>query len=447
MVTTLLLPWFPIILAVGVGARLLGAGRGLAWSVLCSLFWVALSGTIASEATWNQPISFVTLLAGVAAILTMGAWAGGLPLPMVSKEAHTDDRAKIGTQTDTPSSESLEKLAAMFDQFDQWLEEQVVDDAVWAKFDEFIRSALFHCCGATQVRPYRMSPPGSELVPLNEAFDDWESRRIEARTGIVGHVVTSGRAVLGGDPQQSQLLAELARESRAPLAWCFPIRDKRATIGVITVGEFRGSAQPGSRYLRIVERFVQQAWRSLTDRCGLWSALQNDPVTGLLSKQAFLESAAGSVSESYALGEPVTVAVFALEGVRSLNDSGLWDLADDLAKEVSETLRRKVRADDRIGRFDGSRYVLLLRRVDSELASLIIRQLMGRLTRVCADEHRWRIKVNVRCGLAGSGTDHLDIANLVSNALTATRTARLTGEAVITDLPKAVTVGSSPDED
>ena len=40
MTLALLLPWFPILLAVGVGGRLLGRSRGLFMGVLCALFWV-----------------------------------------------------------------------------------------------------------------------------------------------------------------------------------------------------------------------------------------------------------------------------------------------------------------------------------------------------------------------------------------------------------------------
>lgn len=447
MIMTLLLPWFPVVMAVGVGARLLGPMRGFAWSVLCSLFWVAIAGSISSDVVWNEPISFVALLAGVAAILAMGAWAGSMPLPTPPMKNQEADQPAMVVDTEIRSSDSFDKLAAMLEQFDEWLGEQTLDDAIWTKFDEFIRSALFHSCGAVRVRPYRMDGLERELVPLNETLGDWESQRIQSRSGIVGHVVTTGRSFASGDHQHGQLIADLARESKEPIAWCFPIRDRGTTIGLVVAREFRGSGQPGLGYLKIVELFVQQAWRSLADRQVRLSASRNDSATGLLAKRAFLELAAGAVSESYELGEPVTVAVFALEGMRSLNDSGKWDLADELAKDVADTLRRKMRADDRIGRFDGSRFIVLFRRVDSELASLIVRQLMDRLTGVCSESRRWGIDIHVRCGLAGSGSGQVGLDELVAGALTASQEARLTGEAVVTDLQRAVALGGERDED
>ena len=94
-----------------------------------------------------------------------------------------------------------------------------------------------------------------------------------------------------------------------------------------------------------------------------------------------------------------------------------------------------MRLDDRSGRFDGSRFVLLLRRVDSELASLIVAQLMSRLETLCGDEARWSVKLGARCGVAGSGTDQPDLKTLVSRALIQGRRARLEDLSVASDLP------------
>ncbi len=40
---TLILPWFPIVLAVGVGSRLLDRARGTGFGVLGTVLWLASS--------------------------------------------------------------------------------------------------------------------------------------------------------------------------------------------------------------------------------------------------------------------------------------------------------------------------------------------------------------------------------------------------------------------
>ena len=101
-------------------------------------------------------------------------------------------------------------------------------------------------------------------------------------------------------------------------------------------------------------------------------------------------------------------------------------------------LRWKLRADDGLGRFDGSRFVLLLRRVDSELASLIMDQLTSRLAELCEERERWRTQVSVRCGLAGSGTGQPDLRTLVSEALTQCTRARREQTRIASDMPESL---------
>jgi GGDEF domain-containing protein len=148
----------------------------------------------------------------------------------------------------------------------------------------------------------------------------------------------------------------------------------------------------------------------------------------------------------------VAIAVIVVEGMRELNDAGRWEVADELVREVADSLRRKVRMDDRLGRFDGSRFIWLLRRVDAELASLIVKQVMARLTTLCGDRTPLHPplrrgerggSITVRCGVVGSGTENPDLRTLVSHALVQSRRARLEHVTIAGELDAqaATTVG------
>jgi len=75
-----------------------------------------------------------------------------------------------------------------------------------------------------------------------------------------------------------------------------------------------------------------------------------------------------------------------------------------------------------------------LRRVDSELARLIVKQAMGRLAALCEDATRWRARIGVRCGLAGSGTEKPDLRTLLCQALAQSRRARVERLAIASEL-------------
>jgi diguanylate cyclase (GGDEF)-like protein len=284
------------------------------------------------------------------------------------------------------------------------------------------------------VRPYRLLSDAEELIPLREPSPLTEVRHLAARRGIVGHVVTTGRAYVAGDLGQGELVRKLAEESEDRAAWCFAVKHGTARLGAVVVGELAVSPHQNGALLHAMERLTTRLWCELEEVNKGRTAALDDPVSHLYSREAFLRAAESSLQESYNQAEPVALGVIALEGLRELNDTGRWEIADELVGDLAQSLRRKVRLDDCLGRFDGSRFMVLLRRVDSELASLIIGQIMSRLSAVCDDQARWRAAVRVRCGVAGSGTDQPELRSLMARALAECRRAREEGTAVACDL-------------
>ena len=441
MTLALLLPWFPILLAVGVGGRLLGRSRGLFMGMLCALFWVMLIQSSVGVDIWRDPWSVVTIIAGCVAISAMGRWSAessdGADLPSLGPRS-----AKLRASGDEPAADpALHHVAYAVDQFDSWLAQYRDNSDPWPKFGEFIRTTLYHCCKATHVRPYRMPGDTQQLVPLREPDPLVDDGRISARRGIVGHVVTTGRSFLvtgetglAGDKSCGDLVTRLANESDESVAWCFAIRQGTRRVGVVAVGHLNLAPNRHAEFLQTMERLVNQFWCQLIDAQQSRTAVQVDPASGLLDRTAFLRVAEEALVESYSQGEPVAGVVFALEGLREINDSGRWEIADELVREVADTLRCKIRTDDRIGRFDGSRIVLLLRRVDSELAFLIVSQIMTRLNALWADESLEGVHVTIRCGVAGSGTDQVELRSLISRALAQCRRARIENTSIASDL-------------
>lgn len=436
---TLFLPWFPIILAVGVGGRLLGRARGFAMGILCAMFWVALVQASAGGRLWQEPWTLASLVVGIWAIIAMGGWAGELSVPSHESEPRVR-RAKVeGPAITADQPAMLDQIATAADQFDDWLEKHRDMPNPWPKFDEFLRSVLYTCCQATHIRPYQLSAEGQELEPLQEPDPFLESTPLSARKGIIGHVATTGRCFVGEDHLQGELVEELAQSHNDPIAWCFAITQGSQHLGVVVVGQLGLAPASHRSLLSAVERLINLFWCALSQATRSRSVACTDPSSSLLTREAFLQSATCALKESYRRGEPVALAVIALERLRELNDSGRWEVADQILREVGATLRSKVRLDDRVGRFDGSRMVVLFRRVDSELASLIVGQMMSRLTVLCHDHPRWGVSIDVWCGVVGSGTETPDLRTLLTGALLQCQQARIHKTQIASDLKQAVT--------
>ncbi len=475
LLLTLLLPWFPIVLAVGVGGRLLGRTHGLAMGILCALFWVVLVQASKGPSIWGHSWTVVTIVTGAIAIVAMGGWAASPQMAIgtlgESAEGSTSADGFRGSASGVPtiigtagqvSAEGLglRAFSAAIDRFDDWLEEHGGDSEPWARFDEFIRSTLYDVCAATHVKSYRLAGGShatagdEELISLRDSEIPMDIRRepLSARRGIIGHVVTTGRSYVAGDTMQGDLVEELAAESvnpdlhrdsptGDPPAWCFAIRqgplqggECSRRLGVVVVGQLGIPPQARWQVLGHAERLVNQFWRMLLEASRSRQAMESDSVSGLPIRSAFIQAAELSLRESYKQGEPVAVAVIALEGLRQLSDSGRWEAADELVREVGARLRQKLRTDDRLGRFDESRVAVLLRRVDSELASLIVSQTMSRVAALCSDKARWRADIKARCGVVGSGVEQPDLHTLLSGALQQYQRARTAGLVMASDL-------------
>lgn len=440
MALALILPWFPVVLAVGIAGRLLGQPRGLVVGVLCGVFWIVLVHASEGSVLWQNPWAVVSILVGAAAIAMVGAWAGSAGLPAGSPPpVMATDRTREPESDADRSGTGLAELSGILARFDDWLEpyRSARDGDPWPDFGEFIRTALFQSCRAAHVRPYRVANENRDLVPLRNPDPLAADACLSARQGVVGHVVTTGRMFIAGDPRQGELVHRLAAGSE-PVAWCFAVSHGNQRLGAVVVGQLDINPQRHRPLLEASARVIGQCWAMLSETVRSRQAIDADPVSGLPTREAFLQLAGGALRESYAQGEPAAVAIVAVEGLRELNDTGRWELADELVRDVAGCLRNKLRTDDRVGRFDDSRFVVLLRRVDSQLGALIVEQLLGRLQSRVEDPTRWRASLTVRFGLSGSGATRPELKELVSAALSQCTRARIEGLALATDVAASI---------
>ncbi len=395
---------------------------------VCAAFWAALVGYGIGPEVFARPGGIVVLIAGGLLLIGMGAYFGGR---FESSRFGHGARSREDGEEDL-SETALKQVHEELVRFDDWLSDhrELVDP--WPDFEEFLRSMLYRTCHAGRLRVYVRR--GEELVPLRAADTVVDMEPIPAREGIIGHVLTSGRSYVRGAPEQGELVEELAAKHGGSIAWCFPIVEQGRSVGVVVVGRLGIEPLRHRTVLAVVEALAGRFWCSLADAVRSRDAVQHDPVSGLPIRPAFLRSAAQAMAEANREHEPVVMAVFSLEGLRRLGDAGRWESADALIQEVSAVLKRKVRSDDRVGRFDSSRFIVLLRRVDSALGSLIVRQLLERLQAVCGDASRWGQAVQVRCGMAGSGAEPAELEPLVTQALSRCSEARAEDRVLVSDV-------------
>lgn len=425
MSLSLLLLWFPIMLAVAAAGRLLGRSRGLTLGFLCALFWIALVQATAGAAVWGDFRAVGAVLAGAAAVTLVGGWSGQV--------SHAGSGASGGAyetvSSHSPRRDSLERsflssIGKALGRFDGWLENTSCSRDPWADFGEYLRTALFETLGARHVHPFRLVSDGAQLEPLHGAGVMGTKTRVASGEGLMGRVLATGVSYVAGVDAPENSYAELVEPGLNPPGWCFAVTRGKERLGVITVGRIDVSPAANPEAAYALERLVGQVWSVFVDKLNARSANITDSTSMLATRDAFMRDANIALRESYALGEPVAIAVLATQGLRRLTDAGRWEIADDVLHTIGGVMRRRVRLDDCLGRIDEARVVWLLRRVDGNLAKLVVGQLVSHVGEAVQSCHAAAEEVRVDCGVACSASDEVPLRALLVRALEATRRAR-----------------------
>ena len=402
-----------------VGVAFVGAAIGSVW-VLTEMWRSgppALVGWIVPIAGYTVllwVLHKVTLLRlGVDSIFRSGDCA-------VQRDPLRDEPLRLDSTTETGR--------AFVRAFECWHRDWANQSDPWRAFDGFLREALLERIGAKRVRcfhvvadrdPFVSLTEGSALTPGSIAVgNDGRSvpsapnRRDEhggaTDSGIEGHVAATGKAYIQGQTEAGPTTHALARRSPTPVAWCFAIKRLNRTIGVVRVGHLPRSARNDHALLALLAGLVSVTWCRVHDVHELGIAHRTDPSSGVLARSDFLTVAARAIADSTAAHEPIGLMVLALEGMRRLDDGPDWAVGEQVVQRVCAAIDGKLRSDDILGRFSEDRFVVLLRRVDTNLGRLIAENVRRSVVQTLVDSGGGRDEpagsaaLEARCAVVGT---------------------------------------------
>ena len=330
----------------------------------------------------------------------------------------------------------------MTSSFLAWCEHDTADESLWTSFDQLVREMLTEQLGALRVRCYQVLPGDQQLRRLSQLGLAVEG--VSARSGILGHVATRGQEFVAADPTQGELVHQLAQDAKEDWEWVFPIRAGGQTTGLVAVGKLPPLIRLNAQRREALCGLITTFWRHAECLEQLRIAESTDKGSGLLTRADFFQVATRALADSYAMNEPVVIVVLTVEGLRRLDDAGQWSERDALVETIAELIKRRMRADDIIGRFSDERFVLLLRRLDSSLGRLIAVKIQETAQAQVARLGQHSDELHVRAGLAGTGLQQPPLETLLVSAFDAVGLARRQNEELHCDLPAAGKPGTLP---
>jgi len=159
---------------------------------------------------------------------------------------------------------------------------------------------------------------------------------------------------------------------------------------------------------------------------GLHRSSRTDTKTGLLNLTAWTEHATGVLSRSRRDHQPVTLLFCDLDNFKSVNDTHGHLAGDQVLVAVADCFRRELRGHDRIGRYGGEEFVVILDRLTPSQANLVADRLRAAIGDLHLD-HDLRITVSI--GLAHDQPDHprAELDQLLARADAALYAAKTSG--------------------
>jgi len=228
---------------------------------------------------------------------------------------------------------------------------------------------------------------------------------------------------------------------RGPRAWdrhrlYVPLRDATgAIVGRIWADEPEDLLVPSRARLEALALFAGQATMAMVS-AGQLEQLRvladQDPLTTLPNRRAFMRELEAEVERAGRYGHPLALVIGDVDDFKLINDTYGHPAGDQALCEVADTLRAGLRTSDAAFRLGGDEFALLLPETTREEASGVVRRLDTAFRSTASEAFA---ELTISCGFATAPTDGADAEALIRAAdanlyaLKRARSARADGDA------------------
>jgi len=238
-----------------------------------------------------------------------------------------------------------------------------------------------------------------ELAVAYTRGDDGVARRpypVTARADSgVAWVASTGRPLVA--PQNSPLGPELVgRFERAAAALLPLVVDGRVSAVVVLMSETAGPDDE----LELARTLIELAATNLA-LMGARAAARTDSLTGLMNYGAMLARLDEEIDRARRQGTPLACLLVDLDDFKLINDRWGHLAGDGVLRRVSATLRHEFRRFDRVARYGGDEFVVILPNAQGDRAAGAGERALRRLRDIQVEVPGWDpYPVHASIGLA-----------------------------------------------
>lgn len=159
--------------------------------------------------------------------------------------------------------------------------------------------------------------------------------------------------------------------------------------------------------LRVGERVLDLEQRLTAAHEKMQDLAMHDELTGLWNRRAFYEHAEAMLEHAFRQGEPLSMIMLDIDHFKSFNDRYGHLVGDHVLRSVADKIEGMLRPYDRVGRWGGEEFIILLPSTASEDAFKIAERLRKVISSIVfsaaphqqGDEEKFQVEVSL--GMAG----------------------------------------------
>jgi diguanylate cyclase (GGDEF)-like protein/excisionase family DNA binding protein len=188
---------------------------------------------------------------------------------------------------------------------------------------------------------------------------------------------------------------------------CVPLRARDGAIGVLTLERLGEGRVFSDDEFELVQLFAAQASIALQNaevHLAVRQRAQTDVLTGLLNHGTFVQH----MDALIAAAEPFSLVMLDLDQFKPVNDSMGHQAGDRLLKQVAQAIVAASRDSDRVFRYGGDEFAVLLPRTAGEQVAPIAERVRAAVKGVVEQGGEWRGKARALDASAGTASFPVD---------------------------------------
>lgn len=215
---------------------------------------------------------------------------------------------------------------------------------------------------------------------------EYRAGNSEARTVLLGTLIFLGTAI-------NDMLIDLVHLETARIA---PLGFLAVLIAMAVSLANRFTAMYGKLEVEVAERTAElsEANRQLAQ------VARVDHLTGLLNRRGFAEEAESEIRRTFRSGKPFSVVLADVDNFKRFNDQYGHVCGDHVLKRAAALLKERLRDVDRVARWGGEEFIVLLPETDIEGAAVIGEKLRIAIAENMFEYDDQRLSITMTFGIA-----------------------------------------------